>query len=117
MPNPRNGDLPTFQLRKNRRAMRTGALGEPAFPDELLKKSARVEMLGRRQILERTRQLAARRHGTAGGWFGHGAETLALVTRSTNLKIKNGGNPQSNMLPNSILGRLVILHLSCVLEA
>ena len=53
-----------------------------------MKKSARVEVFGRRQILERARQLAARRHGTAGGWFGHGAETLALVTRSTNLKIQ-----------------------------
>jgi hypothetical protein len=45
-------------------------------------------VLRRCQILERARQLAARRHGTAGGWFGHGAETLALATRSTNLKIK-----------------------------
>ena len=68
--------------------MRAGARREPAFENQLVKKSARVEVFGRRQILERARQLAARRHGTAGGWFGHGAETLALATRSTNLKIK-----------------------------
>ena len=67
--------------------MCAGAFGEPAFQDQLVKKGARVEVFGRRQILERTRQLAARRHGTAGGWFGHGAKTLALETRSTNLKI------------------------------
>ena len=68
--------------------MRAGARREPAFENQLVEKGARIEVFGRRQILERARQLAARRFGTTGGCFGHGAETLALVTRSTNLKIQ-----------------------------
>ena len=68
--------------------MRAGARREPAFENQLVEKGARVEVFGRRQILERARNFPARRFGTAGGWLGHGAETLALVTRSTNLKIQ-----------------------------
>lgn len=68
--------------------MRAGARREPAFENQFVEKGARVEVFGRRQILERARNFPARRFGSARRCFCHGAETLALVTRSTNLKIK-----------------------------
>ena len=90
--------------------MRASARREPAFENQLVKKGARVEMFRRRQILERARDFPARRFGTAGGWFGHGAETLALETRSTNLKIQWSRIYRPvNLKPNSIKSP----HASC----
>jgi len=84
---PGDGDLLAFQLGKNRWPRLARALGEPAFPDQLPKKRARVEVLCRRQILERARQLAARRHGTVGSFFRHNDWTLAPAARSTNFNL------------------------------
>jgi len=67
---PGDGDLAVLQFWEHRAARLAVARREPALQDQLLKKSARVEMLRRRQILERARQFPARR-GTAGFFFRH----------------------------------------------
>jgi hypothetical protein len=67
---PGDGNLAVLQFWEDRAARPAVARREPALQDQLLKKSARVEMLRRRQVLERARQFPARR-GTAGFFFRH----------------------------------------------
>ena len=98
MADPCQRHLTMAQAWKNRWPVRAGALGEPAFPNQLLKKRARIEMFRRRQILERARDSPARWHGAAGGGFRHGAKTLAPDARSTNLKIR--GRAQAAKMAN-----------------
>jgi len=84
MADPSQRHLTMPQARKNRRLMRAGALGEPAFPDHLLKKRARIEVFRRRQILERARNFPARRFGTVGTGFRHGGLNLTVASRNPN---------------------------------
>jgi len=67
---PGDGDLAVLQFWEDRAAWLAVARREPALQDQLLEKSARVEMLRRRQVFERARQFPARR-GTAGFFFRH----------------------------------------------
>ena len=67
---PGDGDLAVLQFWEDRATRLAVARREPALQDQLLEKSARVEMLRRRQVLERARQFPARR-GTAGFFFRH----------------------------------------------
>ena len=60
MADPGDGDLAVFKFGKNRPLMFAVARCEQSLPDQLAEKRGRVEMLCRRQILERTRQFPAR---------------------------------------------------------
>ena len=57
---PGDGDFAVFQFWENRAARLAVARREPAFQDQFVEKSARVEMFRRRQILERARQFPSR---------------------------------------------------------
>ena len=75
MTNPGDGDLAVFEPGKNVRFRLAVTRGEPAFQDQLLKKSARVEMFCGREVLERAWNFPARRRRAVGRWLRHARES------------------------------------------
>lgn len=68
---PGDGNLAMPEPGKHRAAGSPRARRQPSLPDEFLKKRARIEMFGRRQILERPRDSPARRYRPMLGTMGH----------------------------------------------
>ena len=56
MSNPGQGHLAMCKLGKNWDAVLAGTAGQQRFPNHLVKKCARVEMFGGREVFERARQ-------------------------------------------------------------
>jgi hypothetical protein len=54
VPDPGQCDFAFLQCGKLRLAVHAGALGDQGLPDHLMEKGARVEMVARRQLLQRT---------------------------------------------------------------
>ena len=73
MPDPRNRDLSRLEFGKDGMAILTGSRREQGFPYQFPEKSARFEMFGGRQVLERTRESFSWRRWTGGVSFRHRA--------------------------------------------
>ena len=87
---PGNRHLAAVEFGEDRSPRLAHPRREQCFPDQLPEKRARIEMLGRRQILERARQFPAWRCGTLGTRFRHtSAFNLPRTAAGTNLKIRD----------------------------
>jgi hypothetical protein len=81
MANPGYGDLAEGQLGKGGALGLAGAPGQQRLPNHLAKEGARIEMLRRREILERSRERLTGLRRTIRGMFRHNSLSMLSILR------------------------------------